>query len=82
MILKGSGEIGITNGFEKTGQKNVGTLQELDQKLKKGIASLPPKCQQIFLLSRQNGLNNKEIANKLNISLSTVENQKNDLHDG
>lgn len=57
--------------------ENYINFQELDQKIKKGIAALPPKCQQIFLLSRQNGLNNKEIAEKLNISLSTVENQMN-----
>jgi RNA polymerase sigma-70 factor (ECF subfamily) len=41
------------------------------------IQQLPAKRKQIFLLSRSEGLNNKEIARRLNISVSTVENQIN-----
>lgn len=36
---------------------------------------LPEKCREIFLLSRQENLSNKEIAERLNISVKTVENQ-------
>ncbi len=36
---------------------------------------LPPKMRQVFLLSRQGGKSYKEIANELNISVKTVENQ-------
>lgn len=36
---------------------------------------LPDKCREIFLLSRQENLSNKEIAERLNISVKTVENQ-------
>ncbi|MBE9583230.1 RNA polymerase sigma-70 factor [Mucilaginibacter sp. JRF] len=43
--------------------------------LDEGIAGLPEKCRQIFLLSRKEYLSNKEIAEKLNISVKTVENQ-------
>ncbi len=39
------------------------------------VNKLPPKCKQIFLLSRQKGLSNKEIAQKLDLSTKTVENQ-------
>lgn len=39
------------------------------------IDSLPQKCKEIFELSRFNSLKNKEIAQKLNISIKTVENQ-------
>ncbi|MBC8769941.1 RNA polymerase sigma-70 factor [Arenibacter sp. BSSL-BM3] len=39
------------------------------------INELPPKCQQIFLLSKKEGLDNIEIAEYLEISRKTVENQ-------
>ncbi|MEO0331838.1 MAG: RNA polymerase sigma-70 factor, partial [Bacteroidota bacterium] len=41
------------------------------------ISQLPEKRRKIFLLSRFEGLNNQEIAQQLNISVSTVENQMN-----
>jgi len=49
--------------------------QELQQKIKRGIDSLPPKCRTVFLLSRHEELSYKEIALKLEISVKTVENQ-------
>ncbi|MCM4169388.1 RNA polymerase sigma-70 factor [Arenibacter sp. H213] len=39
------------------------------------INDLPPKCKQIFLLSKKEGLDNIEIAEYLAISSKTVENQ-------
>ena len=51
--------------------------QEFEEKmiiLQREIKKLPPKCQQIFLLSKQEGLTNKEISEYLNISVNTVEN--------
>jgi RNA polymerase sigma-70 factor (ECF subfamily) len=39
------------------------------------IGKLPPKCQQIFILSRKEHLSNKEIAGILDINEKTVENQ-------
>ncbi|HTL10236.1 MAG TPA: RNA polymerase sigma-70 factor [Chitinophagaceae bacterium] len=41
----------------------------------KALLLLPPKRKEIFLLSRHQGLSNKEIAEQLGISLKTVENQ-------
>lgn len=49
--------------------------EELELKIKKGIQNLPDRCQYIFYLSRYQGLTHNEIAVKLNISVSTVENQ-------
>ncbi|WP_430814710.1 RNA polymerase sigma-70 factor [Carboxylicivirga sp. RSCT41] len=39
------------------------------------VNNLPAKCRQIFLLRRYEGLTNAEIADYLNISIKTVENQ-------
>ncbi|GJM35352.1 MAG: hypothetical protein DHS20C18_43530 [Saprospiraceae bacterium] len=39
------------------------------------INTLPERCRNIFLLSREEDLTNKAIAEKLNISVKTVENQ-------
>lgn len=41
----------------------------------KAIEDLTPRCREIFKLSREEGLSYKEIANKLGISINTVENQ-------
>lgn len=49
--------------------------QELEEKIQVALKSLPPKCKAIFVLSRFEGLKNKEIAETLNLSLKTVENQ-------
>lgn len=43
--------------------------------IKKEVELLPPKCKQIFLLSKQEGLTNSEIATYLNISVKAVEGQ-------
>ncbi len=42
--------------------------------IKREIEKLPPKCKHVFLLSKQEGLTNVEIAKFLNISKKTVEN--------
>jgi RNA polymerase sigma-70 factor (ECF subfamily) len=39
------------------------------------ITQLPPQCRQVFTLSRFDGLTHKEIAEKLQISVSTVKTQ-------
>ncbi len=48
---------------------------ELLQKIEESIASLPEKRREIFRLSRQEGLKYREISEKLNISMKTVETQ-------
>jgi RNA polymerase sigma-70 factor (ECF subfamily) len=48
---------------------------ELEQNIYRIISNLPPKCKEIFLLSRQDDLSNREISEKFNISIRTVENQ-------
>jgi len=46
---------------------------EIKAGIDKIVANLPPKRQQVFILSRTEGLSNKEIAQQLNISEKTVE---------
>lgn len=41
--------------------------------VKKEIEKLPPKCKKTFLLSKQEGLTNIEIAEYLNVSIKSVE---------
>ena len=48
---------------------------ELADLIEKSIGSLPEKRREIFRLSREDGLKYKEIAEKLNISIKTVEAQ-------
>lgn len=50
-------------------------VSELEEKIRKAIDLLPIERKKVFLLSRYEGLKYKEIAEKLNISVSTVENQ-------
>lgn len=51
------------------------TEKDLNNLLNERVYSLPDKCREIFLLSRNNHLSNREIAAILNIAPKTVENQ-------
>jgi RNA polymerase sigma-70 factor (ECF subfamily) len=50
-------------------------LQELEKAIEDSLLQLPPRCQEIFRLSRQEHKTIQEIAAALNISHRTVENQ-------
>lgn len=50
-------------------------LKELSRMVQQVVLELPEKCREIYLLSRQEQLSNKEIAEKLGLSVKTVENQ-------
>lgn len=56
-------------------EENVFIKERKIARLKKEIDLLPPKCKQIFVLSKLKNLKYQEIATKLNISIKTVENQ-------
>lgn len=47
----------------------------IDSALRAAIATLPPRCREVFELSRSQGLKYSEIASALNISIKTVEAQ-------
>lgn len=48
---------------------------EIAQKINSAIEELPEKCREIFVMSRYDNLKYKEIADKLQISIKTVETQ-------
>ena len=52
-------------------------FKELNHVITEAIAMLPERCQQIFRLSRTEELTYREIADLMNISISTVDNQMN-----
>jgi RNA polymerase sigma-70 factor (ECF subfamily) len=49
--------------------------KELQQTIEKSLNQLPPRVKEIYKLSRDEGLTNHEIAEKLNLSEQTVKNQ-------
>lgn len=50
-------------------------FNELEKAYRQTIEKLSPRRKEIYLLSREQSLSNAEIAEKLNISIKTVENQ-------
>lgn len=54
---------------------NEPSLEKALKLIMEEIQNLPPKCKQVFLLSRREGLTNMEISDYLNISVKTVEAQ-------
>jgi len=49
--------------------------EELEERVKAAIQKLPEQCRRIFMLSRYDELRYAEIAERLGISVNTVENQ-------
>ncbi|TKG97074.1 RNA polymerase sigma-70 factor [Puteibacter caeruleilacunae] len=50
-------------------------FEELQQRHDSLVAEMPEKRREIYLMSRNEGLSNKEIAEKLDVSVRTVESQ-------
>ncbi|WP_337965903.1 RNA polymerase sigma-70 factor [uncultured Flavobacterium sp.] len=51
------------------------SLQHVINAVNKEIQNLPPKCKEVFILSKKEGLTNIEIAEHLDVSIKTVEAQ-------
>jgi RNA polymerase sigma-70 factor (ECF subfamily) len=47
--------------------------KQLDAKIHRALSALPPQCKQAFILSRYENLSYREIAEKMKISIKTVE---------
>lgn len=63
----------LENGYANPEEEII--AEELNQQIENAIETLPPQCRVIFRLSRDNGLKYKEIAEKMNLSVKTVETQ-------
>jgi RNA polymerase sigma-70 factor (ECF subfamily) len=50
-------------------------FQEVESRVQEAIETLPPACKTIFVLSRYEEMSYREIADSLQISVKTVENQ-------
>jgi len=57
------------------GVDELAELKELNTIIQIAVTNLPLKCREIYRLSREEKLSNREIAEKLGISVKTVENQ-------
>lgn len=51
------------------------SFQEIESIIEKTMANLPPRCRDVFMLSRFEGKKNKEVAEELDISVKAVEAQ-------
>lgn len=51
------------------------SFQKILNVVNKEISNLPPKCKEVFILSKKEGLTNIEIAEHLDVSIKTVEAQ-------
>lgn len=65
--------------LDQFSEDDIGTgaidTAERDAALWKAIAALPPRCREVFLAAKRDGLTYLEIAAELDISVKTVENQ-------
>ena len=65
-------EIAIAPSIPLPEKKKEKTFEEL---LEEGLDRLPPRCREVFVLSRMSKLTYQQIADTLGISVKTVENQ-------
>jgi len=61
--------------MEERSEEDHMIVSELEQKIRQTIDQLPLERRKIFIMSRYDGLKYQEIADKLEISIKTVENQ-------
>ena len=63
------------NMIEYVEPENLFLGRELARELEREVSNLPPRCQLIYRMIREDGLKYREVAEALNISLKAVENQ-------
>lgn len=65
----------VTNPIERSAHttENEMDYQYLKSQINEAVDQLPTQCQRVFVLSREKGMSNKEIATSLDISVKTVE---------
>lgn len=65
----------LANAKQSNETEELIYFNDLERLIGAAIEKLPPKRREIFTMSRLNGMSNKEISKKLNLSEKTVENQ-------
>jgi RNA polymerase sigma-70 factor (ECF subfamily) len=75
--IKTSFQLQYSGNMESSNQdaSNQMVAAELENDIQKAISELPPQCRTIFQMSRFEQLKYQQIADQLNISIKTVENQ-------
>ena len=76
-VIKMNGLLAYVQKIEKEDRKKADDKSVARTLVAMATEMLPGKCREIFILSQSRGLRNKEIAELLNISEKTVENQIN-----
>lgn len=76
-VIKMNGVQAYVKKIEDEDRKKADDKRTAMTLISMAIEMLPGKCREIFILSQVRGLRNKEIAELLNISEKTVENQIN-----
>ncbi|HAQ18681.1 MAG TPA: hypothetical protein DCR40_05515 [Prolixibacteraceae bacterium] len=69
------GEFGRITGFQTNETEQTVEFRNIERLANQLIQEMPEKRKEIFILSREQGFSNREIAERLNISIKTVENQ-------
>lgn len=72
--VKGQSRLADAELAEEVPEEEIDT-SERDARLWRALDELPDRCREIFLMSKRDGMSNKEIAEELGISLKTVETQ-------
>jgi RNA polymerase sigma-70 factor (ECF subfamily) len=70
--LTPSGELEPYENRSTEGDRNI-AFQKIERQYQQVLEKLPPKRREIFEMSREHGLSNKEISAKMGISIRTVE---------
>ncbi len=68
-------EYSTSKMIEYTEPEKLFLGKELAKELEKSVSALPPRCQLIYRMIREDGLKYKEVAETLDISIKAVENQ-------
>lgn len=68
-------EVVSNNMAEENTAEDIIVANELQDKITASIDSLPPKCKEVFLMIRFEGMKYKEVAEKLKVSVNTVDTQ-------
>lgn len=74
-VRKQTSELDLEKFNHFSDPSTMKAAEDLKKEIREAIRNLPPGCRTIFLLSRFTEFTYKEIAEKLGISVKTVENQ-------